>query len=368
MNISDGRIFEPTRITGQKYGPKGLFTKNSFNARLPNNIKAALATAANHNISANTWKTYKSALNQLEKCQEFYNRVFHFPMNKEDVLIYVAWLLYEKKLKATTVEVYLSALRQVHLSKGHVVKELRPDIVKTVLGGQKNIDSLRKEESSNRLPVTLNMMKLIKIELNKIDGQKGFRQLVWAVVTLCFFGAFRIHELLAKQVTNFDPINTLLSEDFRIRTVRVGNEKVKMITVKVKSPKESRCVNNKLIDVYENNGPLCPVRACEKWLKYAPPMKKGLPMFRMADGTPLTGRKLNSVLRKIFKPHIPAGKGYVSSHSFRAGIASLMGSMGYGDEDIMAVGRWSSQCFERYIKLPRTKRLKMAREMGSWGL
>ena len=335
---------------------------------MPNNIKAALATAANHSISENTWKTYKSAMNQLEKCQEHYNRVFHFPMTKEDVLVFVAFLLYEKKLKANTVEVYLSALRQVHLSKGHVVKELRPDIVKSVLGGQKNIDSLNKGEGENRLPVTIKMLKLLKLELNRIEGQRGFRKLVWAVATLCFFGAFRVHEILAKQVSNFDPINTLLGSDLRIKTVRVGNEKVKMITVLVKSPKESRCVNNKVIDVYENGGPLCPVRALENWLGSAPPIKKGLPVFRMFDGTPFTGKKLNEVLRKVFKPHIPRGKGYVSSHSFRAGIASLMGAMGYGDDDIMAVGRWSSRCFENYVKLPRTKRLKMAREMGNWRL
>ena len=343
-----------------------MFTVNSFKVRLPNQVKAALASMANHGLSANTWKTYNSAMAQLEKCQNFHNRTFSFPMNSDDILIFVTFLLCEKKLKANTVEVYISALRQIHLAKGYVVKELRPDLVKAILSGKKNMDDMNVKSHEIRLPVTINMMRLLKLELNNVKGPSGFRKLIWAVSTICFFGAMRVHEILSRQVSNFDPINTLLGQDLKLRTIRMGGEKVKVIQIKIKAPKESRCVKNKIIDIYENGGKLCPVRALETWLRTAPPIKKGLPFFRMSDGTPLTGKKLNAVLKTCFKKHIPEGKGYVSSHSFRGGIASLMGLMGYSDEDIMAVGRWSSQCFEDYVKLPRTKRLKMAREMGNW--
>ena len=353
---------------GEKYGGRGMYSVNSFNVRLPNQIKAALASMANHGLSASTWKTYNSAMTQLEKCQVHYKRSFAFPMNNEDILLFVTFLLCEKKLKANSVEVYMSALRQIHLAKGYVVKELRPDLVKAILAGKKNMDDMHKMAHEIRLPVTINMLKLLKLELNNIEGQKGFRKLVWAVAMICFFGAMRIHEILARNVTYFDPINTLLGQDLKLKTVRLGNEKVKIIQIKIKAPKESRCVKNKIIDIYKNGGKLCPVRALENWLNTAPPVKKGLPFFRMADGTPFTGRKLNDVLRTCFKKHIPPTKGYISSHSFRGGLASLMGLMGYSDEDIMAVGRWSSQCFENYVKLPRTKRLKMAREMANWSL
>ena len=45
-----------------------------------------------------------------------------------------------------------------------------------------------------------------------------------------------------------------------------------------------------------------------------------------------------------------------------------MGKMGYTDAEIKAVGRWSSNAFETYMKLPRTKRSKMARDIGNWEL
>ena len=50
-----------------------------------------------------------------------------------------------------------------------------------------------------------------------------------------------------------------------------------------------------------------------------------------------------------------------SSHSFRAGAASSMAAMGFGDEDIQSVGRWSSRAFLEYIKLPRTRKAEIAR-------
>ena len=46
---------------------------------------------------------------------------------------------------------------------------------------------------------------------------------------------------------------------------------------------------------------------------------------------------------------------------FRAGAASAMAALGYGDEDIQAVGRWSSRAFLKYIKLPRTRRAEVAK-------
>ena len=38
-----------------------------------------------------------------------------------------------------------------------------------------------------------------------------------------------------------------------------------------------------------------------------------------------------------------------------------MAAMGFGDEDIQSVGRWSSRAFLEYIKLPRTRKAEIAR-------
>ena len=50
----------------------------------------------------------------------------------------------------------------------------------------------------------------------------------------------------------------------------------------------------------------------------------------------------------------------VKNHSFRAGVASLMAALGYKEDDIMASGRWRSDAFMAYTKLPRLHRAKFA--------
>jgi hypothetical protein len=93
-----------------------------------------------------------------------------------------------------------------------------------------------------------------------------------------------------------------------------------------------------------------------------------LPAFRWSSGNPLTGKDFNKCLKDLLEKHFDYKKSNMSSHSFRRGMATLLGHIGYTDSEIQAVGRWSSRAFEDYIKLPRTKRLQMAREIGRLNL
>ena len=73
---------------------------------------------------------------------------------------------------------------------------------------------------------------------------------------------------------------------------------------------------------------------------------------------------MNEILRACLEGHVEGHETLFSSHSFRAGAASLMAALGYSDEDIKAMGRWSSRAFLEYVKLPRSNRAEVARRMG----
>ena len=90
------------------------------------------------------------------------------------------------------------------------------------------------------MPVTLAVLRLLKIELNHINETYEYKRLIWAVCTLNFFGALRVHESLSRNVSFFDPLNTLLRRDVAIKSVLVGKQQVKIIQLRIKSPKESR--------------------------------------------------------------------------------------------------------------------------------
>jgi hypothetical protein len=128
-----------------------------------------------------------------------------------------------------------------------------------------------------------------------------------------------------------------------------------VLHVKLKCPKENKTAAATVVDVFQNGGKICPVKAFKKWksLKFR---QAGLPLFRWDSGTPLTGTKLNKIMKTLLGPHTDSTIGFFGTHSFRIGIATMLGQAGFEDQDIMATGRWSSRVFERYLKLARTKR------------
>ena len=83
------------------------------------------------------------------------------------------------------------------------------------------------------------------------------------------------------------------------------------------------------------------------------------PFFRLESGKNLTLDKFNEILKNLTKPYVKGG--YISGHSFRSGLISLFADMGLSEEDLRAIGRWSSRSFELYIKLDRTNRAQIAR-------
>ena len=62
--------------------------------------------------------------------------------------------------------------------------------------------------------------------------------------------------------------------------------------------------------------------------------------MRLENGRNYTGRAFNDHLKKVFSPYLDFDKGKVLSHSFRAGLATMMAQCNYTDEEIMATGEY----------------------------
>ena len=65
-----------------------------------------------------------------------------------------------------------------------------------------------------------------------------------------------------------------------------------------------------------------------------------------SNGTFLTRRQL-VVLLNLALPHIPD----INTHSFRIGGASAALSSGASDSMIRSLGRWTSDCYLRYLRI-----------------
>ena len=288
-------------------------------------------------------------------------------MSSDNVLAFVSWLI-RRGLSAKSINAYISGIRTIHLTKGIDQPALRPPIVNSIIEGKSHIDTVkaRLRVKPKRMPVTLKVLKLLKAKINLWDESDQMRLLVWATCLICFLGGFRIHEILSKTQTVFDPAFTLLGRDIRIAKLQLQNETISVLQILIKSPKEDRIGNEIVVDVYETRGKFCPVRYYKKWLESNPPISNRKPAFLKPSGAPFTGKDFNKILKQLLGPHIDYTKNKISTHSFRGGMATMLGQIGFTDEEIQAMGRWSSRAFEDYMKLPRTKRAAMARKLATY--
>ena len=94
------------------------------------------------------------------------------------------------------------------------------------------------------------------------------------------------------------------------------------------------------------------------------PIVEDRPFFRDLGGRGYTGRAFNNDLQELLTGQVDYSLGSITSHSFRAGLATEMARVGYSDADIMAVGRWHSSAYLHYIKSDRVKRMKIGQQLA----
>ena len=102
---------------------------------------------------------------------------------------------------------------------------------------------------------------------------------------------------------------------------------------------------------------LCPVRAMKAFLSLRG-MGSG-PLFVFGNGKFLTRSYVVSFLQ-ITLPGVPN----ICTHSFRIGGASAALSAGAPDAMIRVMGRWSSDCYLRYIRVSDHQVFNFQREIS----
>ena len=331
--------------------------------RLPGHVKDKLATWVNHSKANGTWSTYRTAERMALLCQKETKTTFEWPMTTENTLLFVYWLIEERKLKVATVNSYLAGIRQVHIMKGLPEPKLREELVKQALKGRRNMEAQGKNRTDTtakrRIAMTIPLMKLLKERIRTADLEKESKLMLWTVSTLLFFGAFRISELVSIHESTFDPDHTLLGRDVQL----VDTDSGRVLSITLKCPKERAASDATIVDIFESGGSLCPIKAFSRWQTWSS-RQMDMPLFRAGDGTPLTCRKYNELLKKMLDKHAHFSGGSISAHSFRAGITTILGTKGFSDDEIKLVGRWSSRAFEIYMKGHRTKRALLTKKLG----
>ncbi len=99
------------------------------------------------------------------RCEKETGTKLELPWEQKQTLMFLDWLLTDRKVSAATASSYLAGMAKLHEIRGLEEPKLRKGLVCQVLKGKKNAEAVEKrnKEDKGRLPVTLTIMKLLPL-------------------------------------------------------------------------------------------------------------------------------------------------------------------------------------------------------------
>ena len=133
-----------------------------------------------------------------------------------------------------------------------------------------------------------------------------------------------------------------------------------LLRVRLKASKTDPFRKGCFIHIGRGNSPLCAVQSLIAYLNV---QGKGAGLlFLFQDGRPLSRAALTDWLRRILSAAgIP---GTFSSHSFCIGAATVAARNGVPDHLIQALGRWSSNAYQLYIRTPSESLARLSSQLA----
>ena len=190
-----------------------------------------------------------------------------------------------------------------------------------------------------RSPITVPLLHQLRNYLTNSSLNITDQTMLWAAFLTAFFGFLRSSEYVSPAINKFQAETTLLHSDISIIHHRVQ--------INIKASKTDPFRHGCLIRLAPTNSLLCPTTAIFNYLNVHP-TNTG-PFFTYADGSYLTRRRLNKIIKAALPTTHP-----ISSHSFRIGAATTAASAGFPRWLIQHLGRWNSNCFRTYIRIPNS--------------
>ena len=248
-----------------------------------------------------------------------------------------------QRLSYGSIRSYLSAVRFLHISNGHadpLTGRLQLDLL------LRGIRKKKPGSQDKRLPITPLILEKIFTVLNKTPS-KFENKLLWAACCLGFFGFLRSGEFTSQSST-YNPTWDLSVQDISVDST----DNPSSLQVKIKGSKTDQLRKGVTIVVGRTKSHICPVKSVLAYVACRG-FKPG-PLFCHLDGSPLTKQQLVSGLRTtLSEAGVECDK--FSGHSFRIGAATTAAAKGVEDSMIQTLGRWKSDSFKRYIRMPRSE-------------
>ena len=268
------------------------------------------------------------------------------PPISEDLLIYfVAYCIHGLKIKASTIKSYLCGVRFHYLRAGFNNPLESPEgqvymRLHTILTGAKKIHG---QQRRPRLPITYNILHRM-CHLLRCGVFTPFLDIMLETAcTLAFCGFLRCGEFCTNHT--FDSSLHMCVNDVEVC------QSDQCIYLQLKVSKCDPFRKGIKITLFKSNSSVCPYNVVIQYLH----VRKSLfvcspssPLFINDVNSPLTRAMFVSYIKKILD-RLGINSALYNGHSFRIGAATSAAESHVPDHLIKTLGRWSSDCYVRYI-------------------
>ena len=274
-----------------------------------------------------TVRTYNATLSQFQSfLTALDTRYKGFPANSGQVLLYISDL-YQQGLTAPTIQSKMSAITYYHKLMS-LPDPLDSFIVQKALLGVKKLAS----SVDHRLPVTLSMLQQLMEKASKVTSSDYYTHMLRAMMCLSFFALLRPGEVTSSANNLLFENIDLSDQQITITFVHFKHHKGKPVTIVIPSQQHAPC----------------PVATLATYIE-ARTSYPG-PLFCHPGGRPISYLTYMTWFKNLLR-YLGVRQVY-GLHSFRIGAATLAASLNISSVMIQKMGRWQSNAYERYIRIP----------------
>lgn len=250
-------------------------------------------------------------------------------------MLYIA-SLYSAGLAHTTIKSAMSALNYVNRLQGG------PDMSSDFWLQKMSVGITKLSPSQDsRMPITEFILERLLQILPCVASSQYVTHLFSAMFVLAFRAFLRVGEMTVSS-TSVPNQNLLQLSDISIDSGK------RVVHVTFRHYKHKVGTESLVISLPHSPPPLELTRILSVYLGHRG-YQSG-PLF-IYNNKPVTQRFFSSLLQQVLSA---AGfeSSNIKSHSFRIGAATLCFSKGYTSDQIQRMGRWKSDAFRKYIRIP----------------
>lgn len=262
-----------------------------------------------------------------------------YPIGISDAILFIAYL-FERNMAPNTISTYIGAMATIN--KLHGGSDIfNQFLVKKILAGVNRI----RGSIDTRLPIQLDLLHALVNSIPQVVPTLYMQTLLKASYLMAFHAFLRVGEIMAKSTT--DTTRPLQLQDIVLQPK--VNPSSCFITLR---QSKNSAVSQTIHITKRPNLPTahCPVAAIAQYLLLRG-SHEGM-FFMLQCKRPLTKHAFNILLARTITC-LGLDPSRYKAHSFRIGAATTAALHGVTDEKIQLLGRWKSNAFRKYIRIPQ---------------